>query len=321
MIMRALRVKNGELGMKDVPKPECNENEALIRVETAGICATDIEIVKGYMNFQGTLGHEFVGIVEECDAMPGLIGQRVVGEINSACGHCDACRNDLPRHCPNRDVLGISGRDGAFAEYLVLPAWNVHVVPDEINNNSAVLIEPLAAACEILEQFHLSPSTPVLLIGDGKLAHLIARAMTRSFCLVEVVGRSESKVRRMKGHISKGYLNASPPGQKYPVIIEASGSPSGWRTAMKAIQPQGTIILKSTYSSTLKFNPAPLVVNEITVIGSRCGPFKPAITALNTGLKVDDIIDEEFDISNWEAAFKKAQEPDTLKVLFRFQKS
>ena len=319
--MQALRVKNSQLELGDVPKPECNENEALIRVETAGICATDIEIIKGYMKFQGTLGHEFVGVVEECDAIPGLIGRRVVGEINSACGHCDTCRNGLPRHCPNRDVLGISGRDGAFAEYLTLPSWNLHTVPDEINNSTAVLTEPLAAACEIFEQVHLKPSTPILLIGDGKLAHLIARVMTQNFCLVEVVGRTESKVRRMKGYISKGYLNTSPPGQKYPLIIEASGSPLGLRTALKAIEPRGTIVLKSTYASKIKFNPAPFVIYEITLIGSRCGPFKPAITALKTGLKVDDMVDEEFDLSDWEAAFEKAQDPDVIKVLFRIPKS
>lgn len=319
--MQALKVKNGCLGIFEIPVPEFNENEALIRVETAGICATDIEIVKGYMNFQGTLGHEFVGVVEECDAMPGFIGKRVVGEINSACGHCDTCRKGMPGHCPNRDVLGISGRDGAFAQYLTLPAWNLHVVPDSIDNRSAVLIEPIAAACEILEQVHIPPSTPVLLIGDGRLAHLIARTMTRNFCLVEVVGKHESKVRRMKGHILKGYLNTSPPGRKYPVVIEASGSPGGLRTALKAVEPRGTIILKSTYSSTIKFNPAPIVINEVTIIGSRCGPFKPALAALQTGLKVDDIIDAEFDISDWEAAFEKAQDPDAIKVIFELPKS
>ncbi len=319
--MKALRVRNGRLMLEDARKPECSETEALIKVDKAGICATDIEIVKGYMEFKGILGHEFIGKVELCEATPELIGKRVVGEINSGCGYCEYCKKGLVRHCPNRDVLGISGRDGAFAEYVTLPAWNLHEVEESIDDNSAVFIEPLAAATEILEQVHLPPSQPVLVVGDGKLAHLIVRILARDLITVEVVGMSEQKVRRMKGYVSKGYLNAPPPGRKYPVVIEASGSPRGWKTAVEAVDPRGTIILKSTYASMLKFNPASLVVNEISVVGSRCGPFQPAITALKTGLKVADLIDAEFTLSDWHEAFETAQKPDTIKVLLTMERS
>jgi len=315
--MQALRFKEKKLSLKQVPLHDVPEKEARVRVLRAGICATDLEIVKGYMGFEGTLGHEFVGIVEECETMPEFIGKRVVGEINSGCGHCEWCSKGMPRHCPERDVLGIAGRDGAFAEYLHLPVWNLHVVPDEVEDRAAVFTEPLAAACEILEQIHIQPSSTVLLIGDGRLAHLIARVLSRVMCSVEVVGISEAKIRRMKGYISRGYLNSQPPGRKYPIVIESSGSPHGWRTAVDAVEPRGAIILKSTYAGALKFNPAPLVIDEVSVIGSRCGLFNPALIALKTGLKVTDLIDAEYPLSQWEEAFETAKKPEVIKVLFK----
>lgn len=315
--MQALQFRNGNLKLQDTDPGDVPDKEARVRVLMAGICATDLEILKGYMRFEGTLGHEFVGLVEECDAMPELIGRRVVGEINSGCGYCEICRKGNQRHCPNRDVLGISGRDGTFAEYLHLPAWNLHVVPDEIENSAAVFTEPLAAAYEILDQVHIPPSTPVLLIGDGRFAHLVARVLARAACQVEVVGVSEPKIRRMKGFVTKGYLNTQPPGRKYPVVIEASGSPRGWRAAMNAVESRGTIILKSTYVGGFKFNPTQLAVDEITVVGSRCGSFQPALNALKSGLSVIDLVDGEFSLAEWEKAFEKAQEPDVIKVLFR----
>jgi threonine dehydrogenase-like Zn-dependent dehydrogenase len=214
-------------------------------------------------------------------------------------------------------VLGISGRDGVFAEYLTLPAWNLRVVPDSIDDKTAAMIEPLAAACEIFEQVHMQPGTNVLLIGDGRLAQLIARLMSHMLCRVEVVGKSEQKVRRMKGNIARGFLNTQPPGKRYPVVIEASGSPRGWQTAINAIEPRGTLILKSTYTGDLKFNPASLVVNEITLVGSRCGRFAPAIAALQKGLTISDLIDGEFALDQWQEAFDFARRPETIKVLFK----
>lgn len=315
--MKALQFKNNQLVLAEVPAYDTPDTEARIKVIYAGICAADIQIVNGYTGFEGTLGHEFIGLVEECDTSPELIGKRVVGEINSSCGYCEMCQKGIPRHCSNRDVLGISGRDGAFADYVYLPAWNLHRVPDEIDDQSAVFVEPLAAACEILEQVHISHASIVLLIGDGKLAHLIARVLSLSMCTVEVVGVNESKIRKMKGYVTKGYLNSQPPGLKYPLVIEVSGSPSGWETAVKAVEPTGTIILKSNYGGVFKFNPAPLVDDEITVVGSRCGSFLPALQALKNGLKVDDLIDSVFELKDWEDAFNRAKEPDSLKVLFK----
>lgn len=319
--MTALILKDKQINITAVPPPEPAENEALIRVTLAGICATDEEMLKGYMNFSGVPGHEFVGVVEACDGMPELIGRRVVGDINVGCSHCEQCRRGFQRHCRDRTVLGIAGRDGAFAQYLVLPVWNLHQVPAAISDRAAVMVEPLAAAFEILEQVHLIPGTAVLLLGDGKLAQMIVRVLARAGCLVEVVGRHEAKVRRMKGFATKGYLNAPPPGRQYPVVIEATGSPRGWRVAVGAVKPRGTIVLKSTYTGGLNFNPAPLVVNEITVVGSRCGDFNAALAALADGLKVEDLIDGEFRLDQYREAFARSGEPDSLKVIFKLMET
>jgi len=315
--MKALRIKNKNVALKEVKKPQATENEALVKVLLAGICATDREIIKGYMDFDGTLGHEFVGMVEECENSPELIGKRVVGEINSGCGYCELCRKNMSRHCSERDVLGISGRDGAFAEYLLLPAWNLKVVPDSVSDEAAVFTEPLAAAIEILDQVHIPPEATVLLIGDGRLAQLIARVLKRTSCRVEVVGKSVPKVKRMKEFLHKGYLNKQPPNIRYPFVIEASGSTRGWKTAINAVEPRGTIILKSTYAKNLEFNPAPIVVNEINIIGSRCGSFAPAIHMLESGLEVENLIDGIYELDDWQEALGKFQEPDTIKVMLR----
>ena len=315
--MKALRIKNKSISLKVVKKPQATENEALIKVLAAGIGAVDHDIIMGYKDFEGTFGHEFVGIVQECEISPELVGNRVVGEINSGCGYCELCRKDMGRHCAERDVLGISGRDGAFAEYLVLPAWNLHVVPDSIPTLSAVFTEPLAAALEIVEQVHLPPQTTVLIIGDGKLAQLIARVLRRISCRVEVVGRSEAKVKRMKDYLHKGYLNRQPPNVRYPFVIEASGSPRGWQVALDAVEPCGTIILKSAYAKKLDFNPAAIVTNELNIIGSRCGPFEPALDMLGSGLEVQELIDGEFSLDDWQDAFELFQKPDTIKLILK----
>lgn len=315
--MKALRIKNGSISLREIKNPQPIDNEALVKVTLAGICATDREIIKGYMDFNGTLGHEFVGMVEECETSPELIGKRVVGEINSGCGYCEFCRKDQSRHCFERDVLGISGRDGAFAEYLVLPAWNLHVIPDSISDEAAVFTEPLAAALEILNQVHITPDTTVLLIGDGRLAQLIARVLERVSCRVEVVGKSVPKIKRMKEFLHKGYLNRQPPSVRYPFVIEASGSPRGWNTAIDSVEPRGTIILKSTYARNFDFNPAPIVLNELNIVGSRCGPFEPALHMLDSGMEVENLIDGTYSLDEWKSAFEKFQEDDTIKVIFR----
>ncbi len=314
--MKALRFKDGKLAFQTGPLPLVAEGEARIRVLMAGICATDLEILNGYMEFKGTLGHEFVGIVEECESLPEITGKRVVGEINAGCGYCENCRNGLDRHCQERTVLGIQGRDGAFAEYVALPATNLHVVPNSVDNRAAVFCEPLAAAYEIVEQVHLKPGTTVLVIGDGRLAQLIVRVLSRVGCRVEVVGMMENKLRLMKGYISKAYMGSTPPGVKYPIVVEASGSSKGWASAVASVAPRGTIVLKSTYADGFEFNPASLVINEVAVIGSRCGSFSPALAALAGGLDPKPLISGEFPLDKWEEAISVARKPDSLKVLF-----
>lgn len=315
--MKALRIKNSSITLREIKKPQPIENEALVKVMLAGISTTDRDIINGNLDFNGTLGHEFVGVVEECETSPELIGKRVVGEINSGCGYCDMCRKDLSSHCAERDVLGISGRDGAFAEYLVLPAWNLKPVPDSISDDSAVFSEPLAAALEILNQVHIPPESTVLLIGDGNLAQLIARVLKRISCRVEVVGKHVPKVKRMKEFLHKGYLNRQPPNVKYPFVIEASGSTRGWKTAIDAVEPRGTIILKSTYARNLDFNPASIVINELNIIGSCSGPFEPAIHTLASGMAVESLIDGAYRLENWRDAFEKFQNDDTIKVILK----
>lgn len=314
--MKALSFDGRNLELKDVPKPEPDEKEALVKVIKAGICATDIEITKGYMNFQGTLGHEFVGIVEECEELPSLVGKRVVGEINCGCGWCGWCREGLARHCPNRTVLGIVGRDGAFAEYLTLPAWNLHEVPQDVSTEAAVFTEPLAAAYEIFEQVHIESGSSILLIGDGRLAQLIGLALHRRGLVFDAAGKIPSKFRWLKGLAGVVYNSESPPKSAYKYVIDASGSSDGWETARASVEPRGCIILKSTYHKGFEFNPAPLVIDEVTVIGSCCGPFAPAIAAMADGLNPTHLIDHELSITMWEKAFELVGLSTTLKILF-----
>ncbi|MDP8241357.1 MAG: alcohol dehydrogenase catalytic domain-containing protein [Candidatus Hatepunaea meridiana] len=315
--MKALRFKDKRTILQNITLPSLPIDEALIKVVLAGICNTDLEIIKGYMGFEGTLGHEFVGIVAECPSKPEFIGQRVVGEINAACGNCELCQQGLGRHCSDRAVLGILGRDGAFAEYLHLPVTNLHIVPDSISDQDAVFVEPLAAAFEITEQVRLRSEDTVLVIGDGKLAQLIVRVLALYGCRIDVAGISETKIRRMKDIPSRVYLNNNPPQLTYSIVIEASGSPSGWETAVNSVATRGTIILKSTYAGKFNLNLAPLVINEITVIGSRCGPFSTALSALEDRITISDLIDFEYPLDEWRDAFTKAREPETLKVVLR----
>jgi 2-desacetyl-2-hydroxyethyl bacteriochlorophyllide A dehydrogenase len=309
--MRALEF-DGALRFAERPR-QALPGECLVRVRLAGICNTDLEITAGYMGFRGVLGHEFVGEVEAGSRE--LIGKRVVGEINVGCGECDFCRRDLSRHCPRRTVLGILGRDGAFAEALSLPAANLHVVPDHVTDGQAVFVEPLAAACEILEQLRFTPEMRVGVIGDGKLAILIARVLATIGVKLTAVGHHADKLRLMPA--ARAVLERDfTPAHAFDVVIEASGQPNGWRLALAAVRPHGTIVLKSTYAGGLNFNPAPLVVDEITVIGSRCGPFPAALRLLASGaVPVDDLVTATVPFADAPAAFELARRPDALKVL------
>ncbi len=312
-------VFDGNLSLKDLPVPEPAPDEALVRVLMAGICKTDVEISRGYMNFEGILGHEFVGIVEQSpdSEQPGM---RVVGEINAGCGTCSWCKAGMERHCPNRTCLGILGRNGAMAEYLTLPPSNLISVPDNLGTEKAVFAEPLAAALEILEQVHIKPADEVLVIGDGKLGLLICMVLRLTGCKLLLVGKHPEKLRYFQDLDGATALlhEFADTRDKFDIVVEASGSPGGWRLAVDRVKPRGTLVLKSTYHGSLEFNPAPLVIDEITVVGSRCGQLAPALRVMSLGL-VDPspLISGTFLLAEAETAFVKSQEPSSMKVLLK----
>jgi threonine dehydrogenase-like Zn-dependent dehydrogenase len=315
--MKALRFNQGELRLTDVPKP-ARDGEALVRVALAGICNTDVEIVRGYANFSGTLGHEFVGVIEDAPDRQ-RIGQRVVGEINAGCGQCVECLRLDSRHCLNRNVLGIRQRDGAFAEYLKLPAQNLLPVPENVSDKQAVFTEPLAAACEILDQITLTAAQRVAVIGDGKLGQLIARVLATTECDLTLIGKHTDKLELARSAGVKAQTLASvEPARDFDVVVEASGSASGLQLALDLIRPRGTVVLKSTFHGKVELDSARIVVDEITLVGSRCGRFENALALLANGqVNVEPLIADEFALSDGVAAMAKAQQPGVLKVLLR----
>ncbi len=314
----------GEAALREIPHPVPADGEALIKVRMAGICRTDQELMKGYMDFKGVPGHEFVGRVVEVNAKDyqgGLIGKRVVGEINCGCGVCSFCHSEMERHCPDRTVLGISSRNGAFAEYLTLPLKNLHAVHDHVIDDEAVFVEPIAAALEILEQVHIEPDKKVLVVGDGKLGMLIARILQIHGCDVFCAGKSEAKLGILKKWGIAILLNDKPFPGKYDIVVEASGSPDGFQIAVEALKPKGTLVLKSTYAGSLTLDATPLVINEIRVQGSRCGPFAPALRFIEQGLiATEDMIDEWYPFDEIEVALQHAAQPDAMKVLVNFKR-
>jgi threonine dehydrogenase-like Zn-dependent dehydrogenase len=319
--MKALRFENGQLGLADVDVP-ARAGEALVRVRLAGVCNTDLEIARGYAGFEGTLGHEFVGVVERAPGAEELEGRRVVGEINAGCGRCQWCRAGDPRHCPDRTVLGIVGRDGAFAEYLQLPASNLLPVPDEVPDERAVFTEPLAAACAVAERVRIEPETRAAVVGDGKLGLLCAQALKATTGAgVTLVGRHESKLGIARGRGVRALKADELPDsyeRAFDVAVEASGSAAGLETALKLLRPRGTLILKSTFHGTTELNAAPVVVDEISIVGSRCGRFHGALELLRrNAVEVDALVHDEFPLSEGVRAFERAAEPGVLKVLLR----
>ncbi|HKX27125.1 MAG TPA: alcohol dehydrogenase catalytic domain-containing protein [Blastocatellia bacterium] len=317
--MKALRFGQNHLQLADINTP-AERGEALVRVSLAGICNTDLEITRGYANFNGTLGHEFVGLVEDSPDRS-QIGRRVVGEINVGCGHCERCRRQDPRHCPERAVLGIRRRDGAFAEYLQLPPRNLLIVPDAVSDRQAVFAEPLAAACEILDQVTIDPSHRVAIIGDGKLGQLISRVLATTGCDPVLIGKHLDKLNLAAEAgittLELKRLQASPPG-RFDFVVEASGTPGGLQLALDLVRPQGTIILKSTFPGPAQLDTSRVVVNELNILGSRCGRFEPALKLLETRrVEVEPLISAEFELSEGLAAIQEAQKPGTLKVLLK----
>ncbi len=312
--MRSLWLENQTLSLRDIPCPE-KPGEALIRVRLAGICGTDLELVRGYYPFTGIPGHEFVGEVVESPEKS-WIGKRVVGEINAVCGECEQCRNGRPTHCEKRTVLGILNRDGVHAEYTSLPLANLHLVPDSVPDEAAVFTEPLAAALEIQEQVHIQPADRVLLIGAGRLGQLIAQTLALTGCDLRVAARHPFQQSLLSARGIKLIAEDEIQPKRWDVVVEATGSPSGFDLARRALRPRGTLVLKSTYRGEMTVNWSPFVVDEITIVGSRCGPFAPALQMLEKK-EVDPtaLIAKRFPLSAALEAYETAKQPGMLKVL------
>lgn len=311
--MQALRFDQQLEFRTDVPIPAPPEGESLVRMLLAGICNTDLEITRGYQGFRGTLGHEFVGIAESGP----LAGQRVVGEINASCGVCVMCASGHRTHCLHRNVLGIHGRDGAMAEYLVLPDENLHPIPDSVDEEQAVFAEPLAAALEILDQAHVRPSERAVVIGDGKLGQLVTQVLALTGCDLTLVGRHAKKL----AHASARSIPTCLEGDALrlggaDIVVDCTGTEGGLALAAQLVRARGRIVLKSTFHGSQTLAMTPLVVSEVTLIGSRCGPFAAALRLLERRM-VDTapLIDALLPLSQGVAAFAHAQAPGVMKVL------
>lgn len=315
--MKAL-VWDGELRLdRFTQKAELPGGEALIRTLLAGICNTDLEIVKGYTGFTGVLGHEFVGIVEQADDRS-LVGQRVVGSINVPCKACPICDIGLFQHCPKRSALGIRGRNGAFAEFFMLPIENLHIVPELIPDERAVFCEPLAAAFEILEQAQLRPTDRVIVLGDGKLGLFVAQVLALTGCDLTVVGRHPEKLRILERRGIDTHCGEMETGRLVDYVVECTGRSEGFDAARRLLRPQGTIVLKSTYHGISSVDLSALVVDEIQVLGSRCGPFSPALRLLESDwVDTTSMIDAVYSLDDAVQAVEHAARRGALKVLVR----
>ena len=321
--MKAVVFDEGLKLDKNYAKPVPQKGEALVRVTLAGICNTDYEITKGYMGYKGILGHEAVGIVEEVNSNDqSLVGKRVVAEISYGCDdpNCPWCAVKNYRHCPNRHTLGIWRKDGCFAEYFTMPVNVLFEVPENVSDEQAVFVEPLAAALEINEQLHIKPMDRIIVLGDGKLGLTTALALSAQNLDVLLVGKHQNKLDIAKAQGVKTRLLADLKQEKiYDVVVEATGSLSGFETAMALVRPRGVLVLKSTIAASKEFNLAPIVIDEITVLGSRCGQFPPALRMLASG-KIDfkPLISAVYSVDDAIEAFEKNKEKDTLKVLIKF---
>jgi alcohol dehydrogenase len=308
---------DGTLSLRETEIPHCAPGEALLAVTLAGICGTDRQILQGYSGFRGIPGHELVGKVVECDDV-GWIGKRVVGEINVACGSCEWCRRGLGRHCHRRTVMGIINRPGAFAEFVALPAANLHQVPQEVPDEAAVFTEPLAAACEILEQMPIPPGTRVAVLGDGRLGLLVAQVLQHAQAQVTVIGRHDDKLGLAKiWGMSVRRAGEQPiPAKSFTVVVEATGSPQGLDQALRIVEPRGTVVMKSTFHEPARFDTAKLVVDEVTLLGSRCGNFSTALDLLRSNhVKVQELVSRTFPLGAGLEAFQYLDQTPCLKVL------
>lgn len=320
--MLSVHISESRVSVRRAPQPQPKPGYALIRLLVGGICNTDIELLRGYYGFHGRPGHEFVGVVEG-PADSKWLGKTVVGEINLACGHCAACAAGLGRHCAKRTVLGIVRHPGAFAEYLTLPETNLYAVPRGVSIEQAVFTEPLAAACEILDQIQIAKGASVAVLGDGKLGLLCAQVLCLHGAAVHLYGRHREKLRIVEAVGCKTSLVAADqpaalPTRAYDTVVEATGSAVGFASAIQMTRPRGTIVAKSTVHGSVAIDMARVIVDEITIVGSRCGRFAPALKLLRSGrLRLDEMISAEYPLREAEAAFAMAQERGVLKVLLR----
>ncbi len=314
--MKGLQFTNKLRYREDLPDPELREGEALLATRVAGICNTDLEIERGYFGFQGVLGHEFVATVERCPGKPEWEGRRVVGEINAWCGECPACRRGDETHCPRRTTLGILRRDGAMATHFTLPHRVLLPVPEDMADEVAVFTEPLAAACEITNQVSIRPTDRVVILGDGKLGLLIAQVLRLTGCQLELIGRHPEKLAMIAAQGTKTWLAEEDVPAGADVVVEVTGNAEGFGRARSLVRPRGTLVLKSTFHGSVEVDLSMLVVDEITLVGSRCGPFGAALRLLRQGLvDVRPMIHGRYPLREGLAAFEKAKERGVLKVL------
>lgn len=311
--MRAVVIDDQGLNVVDRPVPVPKSGEVLVRVLKAGLCETDIQLVRGYMGFRGILGHEFVGIAETGKYR----GQRVVGEINCYCGECELCRQGLENHCPHRTVLGILNHDGAFAEYVAVPERNLHHVDDQITTEQAVFTEPLAAAFQILEQVQVHQDQRVIVLGDGRLGNLCAQVLSRTGCQLTAVGKHPRKLQLLsKLGIQTALLHEIQDHRFADIVVDCTGSASGFETAIRLLKPRGILVLKTTVAGTQQLSLAPIVIDEYTIIGSRCGPFSRALAALKEhSIDVESLIEASYPLNDALAAFERATSTPALKLL------
>lgn len=311
--VKALWLEDGALRLARIATPKPRSGEALVKVLKAGICGTDAALITGMYEFSGVPGHEFVG--EVAAGPKALMGQRVVGEISVACGECTPCRSGWSKHCSRRTALGIRGRNGAFAEFLTLPLENLHTVPPRVSDDVAVFTEPLAAALEVLEHIDLKTCRRTLVVGDGKLAQLVCRVLAQEGLGVDVVGRHRRKLERLEG-VARVFLAESPPARAYEVAVECSGNPAGLSTALHALRPRGTLVMKSTSATPSTIDVARLVVDELRLVGSRCGPFPLALELLAAGrVNPEPLIDARYAIDEGVKAIEHSRQAGALKVL------
>jgi len=318
--MRALVFDKSLAFVPRRPEPDARDGDTLLRVRQAGICATDLEIVKGYMGFRGVLGHEFVADVISSPTKD-LVGQRVCGEINVVCGRCDLCLSGLSSHCRNRTVLGILNRDGAFAEWVRLPAANLHVLPAAVDDDAAVFVEPLAAAFQVLKQVKVDSGKWVTVLGDGRLGLLVAQVLRDAGCPVRVIGKHPEKLALCE----KWSIRARPladivPRHDQDIVVDCTGSAGGLETALQMVRPRGTIVLKSTVAAGKALNLAPAVIDEIQILGSRCGPFREAIRALaEKRVDVASLIQRRMKLEDGLEAMELSGRPGVLKVILTME--